>query len=244
LLRSSAKFLNKNCSELAATSITFTRTATAKMTKTASTLVVFDWDNTLYPTTKVRQGMQSGRGKLTLTQLDLDELALLSECVYSMIDAYISLHSAQNIRIVTSAERGWIETSLWMLDGVGWWSAIYKLLFDPVNPIEMVCPSKDILPFKKSKDVIQYKLGAFRNFIRVCRPSLLISIGDSRAEYLASKKSVEGVKGVSVGRIKLKTKPSLSCMAQQTQFIMDQCNKLAPKDFDLEENYIEEKNRN
>jgi len=202
----------------------------------ASTLIVFDWDNTLFPTTRV---LELTRTRKVLSKQDVDELGSLSQWVYSVLYAYISQYSAQNIRIVTAADRGWFEKSLQCLSGIGWWSAIRNLLFDPALNIKITFPRREMLPFKpNSKDVFYYKLGAFQNLCLACRPSLLISIGDSRAEYAASKECVKSVGRhslhISLGRIKLKAYPSIRCMIQQSQFVLDLCGRMEPKDYDLE----------
>jgi len=196
----------------------------------ASILFVFDYDNTLFPTWVRQLILQQQR---PFTRAEFAELCTLSQWVYAVLHAYISRYSARNIKIVTAAKQGWIGSSLMRLGGIGCWSAIRTLLFDAVHPIELVFPHISILPFKSAPEVATYKYNAFRSLVHACSPDMLVSIGDSSAEYEASKKCAEGVEGMSLGRVKLKRHPSLLCMIRQCQFMLDRCQKLEIKNFCL-----------
>jgi len=206
--------------------------------QTARTMVVFDWDNTLFPT-KARQLILS-RASKQLTESEYQELTSLSEWVYRVLRAYISFYSARNICIVTAAKRGWIESSLGSLGGIGQWAQIRKLLFfgDPAQRIEVVYPSAAILPFTKASAVAAYKHEAFQHLTRngASRPhiQMLVSIGDSYAEYQASKRCAASVEGMCVGRVKLKKHPSLRSMIRQCQCMVDLCETLFPENFDID----------
>jgi len=200
-------------------------------------MVVFDWDNTLFPT-KARQLLLS-RASKKLTPSEFAELSTLSVWVHRVLRAYISFHSASNIRIVTAAKRGWIEFSLGCLGGIGQWAQIRKLLFDAAQSqrIEIVYPNNAVLPFKKAKAVEAYKHEAFQYLTSrssARRPQMLVSIGDSHAEYAASKRCADNAEGMCVGRVKLKQHPTVRCMIRQCQCILDLCATLFPENFDID----------
>ena len=200
-------------------------------------MVVFDWDNTLFPT-KARQLLLRSRASKKLTDSEYAEFSTLSVWVHRVLRAYISFYSATNIGIVTAAKRGWIESSLSSLGGIGQWAQIRKLLFDAPQSqrIEIVCPNNAILPFTKAKDVEAYKHEAFRFLTQSSarRISMLVSIGDSHAEYAASKRCAEKVEGMCVGRVKLKKHPTVRCMIRQCQCMLDLCATLFPENFDID----------
>jgi len=199
----------------------------------AQTMVVFDWDNTLFPT-KARQLIRRRRSRM-LTGVEFEELRALSEWVYRVLRAYISFYGARNICIVTAAKRGWIEKSLESMGSIGRWSHISKLLFDVELRIAVVYPSAAVLPFTKAEGVESYKHDAFRYLTQSRRAiSMFVSIGDSHAEYAASKRCAENVAGMCVGRVKLAKNPSLRCMARQCQCMLDLCQTLFAENFDID----------
>jgi len=202
------------------------------------TMVVFDWDNTLFPTKagKLFAARSSPGNPSTLTQSEFAELKALSQWVYGVLRAYIARYTAQNIRIVTAAKRGWVESCLARVGGIGRWSQIRALLFDAQQPIQIICPHNAILPFSTPKEILIYKYNAFRFVVQGAArlPSMLVSIGDSSAEYIASKKCAEGFDSMCVGRVKLQRHPSLRCLIRQCQCILDLCGHLQPESFDID----------
>merc|ERR1712013_898995 len=151
------------------------------------TLIVFNWDNTLFPT-KALQLIRARPNQQTLTQSDYDELTALSQVVYRVLHNYISRFSSRSIRIVSAARNGWIASCLRFVRGIGSWSAIHNLLFDAVHPIETVYPQRGAAHFEAFEHVMSFKYNAFRNLIQTHRPRLFVSIGGSRAEYVASRR--------------------------------------------------------
>ena len=76
---------------------------------TASTMptsnqVVFDWDDTLFPTTAFLNMRESG--------LDHVELEKLSKSVLCLLHQYLFVYGQQNVFIVTNADKRWILQSL------------------------------------------------------------------------------------------------------------------------------------
>ena len=207
------------------------------------TLIGFDWDNTLFPT-KARQLILSRAGQSKFpTKSELKELCALSHWVHRVLSAYISYYSAQRICIVTAAKRGWIEASLRSLSGVGVWAQIREMLFnkDATQRIEIVYPRSALLPFVAKKEVLRYKREAMHSLCRSrmgigsCeRIRMLVSIGDSSAEYSASKLCAESFEGMCVGRVKLQRYPTLRCLIRQCQCMLDLCANLQPENFDID----------
>ena len=198
-------------------------------------MIVFDWDNTLFPT-NAAQLILARPGKQSLTQSEIVELTALSQCVYGVLRAYIARYSAQNIRIITAAKRGWIKKCLASVSHIGQWSDIRALLFNAQQPIQIICPNNAILPFTTAKKVLMYKYNAFRFAVQRAarRPSMLVSIGDSSAEYVASKRCADNFAGMCVGRVKLKRYPSLTCLNRQCLRLLYLCEHLQRRTFNID----------
>jgi len=198
-----------------------------------NTLVVFDWDNTLFPT-KAMQLISSRPGKTKFTKKDGAGLCELSKWVHRVLRAYIAVYSSQNIRIVTAARQGWVESSLRRMGRIGRWAQIAQLISS--SSIEITYAEDAILPFKSATEVLNYKHRAFVSAVAGCasRPSMLLSVGDSDAEFAASKQCADKIEGMSVGRVKLQSHPSLSCMSRQCQFLVNVSAKLSVANFDID----------
>jgi len=214
------------------TSNSQTNTQSASATS-ANTLIVFDWDNTLFPT-KAMQLISSRPGKAKFTKKDGAGLCKLSKWVHRVLRAYIAVYSSQNIRIVTAARQGWIEQSLRSVGRIGRWAQIAQLISS--SSIEITYAEDAILPFKSATEVLNYKHRAFVSAVAgsASRPSMLLSVGDSDAEFKASKQCAADIAGMSVGRIKLQSRPSLSCMSRQCQFLVNVSAKLCVANFDID----------
>jgi len=224
---------------MASNSQTNTQSASAT---SANTLIVFDWDNTLFPT-KAMQLISSRPGKAKFTKKDGAELCKLSQWVYRVLRAYIAVYSSQNIRIVTAARQGWVESSLKSVRRFGRWTQIAELISSSsieILPLNLITYAEDaILPFKSATEVLNYKHRAFVSSVAGCasrlsRPSMLLSVGDSDAEFAASKQCADKIEGMKVGRVKLQSHPSLSCMSRQCQFLVNVSAKLCVANFDID----------
>jgi len=93
---------------------TATDRATTKVTR--RTVVIFDWDDTLFPTSEVVEKSDSN--------ITIGDLYILGKSVYQLLGTYISTFGAKNIFIVTNGSKNWILDSLKEL------SRMYKDSFD------------------------------------------------------------------------------------------------------------------
>jgi len=195
-------------------------------------MVIFDWDNTLFPT-KALQLMHNRPGKHKYSEEERDALHKLSKWVHRVLRAYISMYSAQNLAIVTSAANGWIEKGMKILGSIGRWSQIAQII-EKLPRIDITCPEQAMLPFKSANERLNYKHTAFVNTLAKKKVSMLISVGDSKAEFRASKKCAEVFEGMAVGRVKLRKHPTVKCMTRQLQFMMNLCQQTLTESFDID----------
>eukprot|EP01083_Nonionella_stella_P075010 203670_1 len=90
-------------------------------------LVVFDWDDTLFPTTKIKQ--MSNQQNASFSDVDYTQLNELSCCIYTLLSSFIAKYGARNIRILTASEKGWIKQSLSIVGNIGRFADISNILF-------------------------------------------------------------------------------------------------------------------
>merc|ERR1719347_2309563 len=91
-------------------------------------LVIFDWDDTLFPTTALV------RNKEKVTGLQLQQFGYSA---FYVLTQYITTFSAENIFIVTNGKHGWVQKSIsWLSQkqrtlnpqGVDYWALIQQML--------------------------------------------------------------------------------------------------------------------
>ena len=90
-----------------------------KAVKRVKYLVIFDWDDTLFPTTAIR----INEGK----DISVSELLKLGQSVYKLLEEYIASFGAKNLCIVTNGVQSWVSDSLKML------SDVCKAYFEEMN---------------------------------------------------------------------------------------------------------------
>ena len=73
-------------------------------------LVIFDWDDTLFPTS----AFTSNGG----TDLIVKDLLNLGKSVYKLLDEYIARFGAKNVFIVTNGKKSWVLNSLKLLSDI------------------------------------------------------------------------------------------------------------------------------
>eukprot|EP01083_Nonionella_stella_P286068 973653_1 len=126
-------------------------------------LIVLDWDDTLFPTTKTK-GM-CNQQNVSLSDMDYTQMSELSCCIYTVLSSFIGKYGARNIRIVSASEKGWIKWSLSMVGNIGRFADIYNILFTK-HQIEMIHPLKRDLPFVTDTHVFEWKYRVFKILLR------------------------------------------------------------------------------
>eukprot|EP01083_Nonionella_stella_P163856 540651_1 len=137
----------------------FPTTKIMQMKNQQNKLIVFDWDDTLFPTT-----MQM-KHKVSLSDEDYTQLNELSSDIYTVLSIFITQYEARNIRILTAFEKGWINQSLSIVRNIGRFGDIYNLLFVK-HTITMIHPLKRDLPFVSKRQVFEWKYQVFRILLR------------------------------------------------------------------------------
>merc|ERR1712087_781117 len=188
-------------------------------------------DDTLFPTTKLKD--IASRRESTPDANEMAWLDALSQRVYSMLWWYIATYSARNVVIVTAAKEGWVVTTLEQMKSIGSWAAIYDLIYNGKNPITVMHPMESELPFRSKKSCVRFKQRAFRQLRKEICPATFVAIGDSNAEFLASKGAADEPPPCFCSRLKLAKHPSMPQMVQQIEFVMSKCGKWMPESVDV-----------
>ena len=82
-------------------------------------LVIFDWDDTLFPTTAFN--VDNGKN------IEAIDLSNLGKSVYELLEKYILNFGVENLCIVTNGKKSWVLDSLKML------SDLYQARFDGLD---------------------------------------------------------------------------------------------------------------
>eukprot|EP01084_Bolivina_argentea_P036666 67809_1 len=190
-------------------------------------LVVFDFDDTLFPTRRL-SSLFKNKTQMILSKQETVQLINLSKVTYLVLKTYIEQYKAENIRIVTCSENGWIKSILTFVKCIGYFKCIYSLLFIQ-NKIEMIHPNKLILPFQTQQQAFEWKCNVFYNLYQQYyipnSANIFISIGDSITEFEASKIASYGLHNVFVNRIKLIRNPTCIDMINEMKLLLTLCGK-------------------
>jgi len=210
----------------------------------AQTVVIFDWDDTLFPTSAVVHQKQS--------EVTIGDLYTLGKSVYELLRTYISTFGAQNIFIVTNG------TEHWILDSLKELSRMYKDSFDALpGDSTQKMRRKDFfaaiynsfvslrIPLLSARSVYSdrhpqqfslWKALMFKSIVKshfkrhLCSGRegdsfVIISIGDSRDEFEAALEAKRMLiaqnrlncsdNAVRLHRVKLMEKPAIEEMVKQ-----------------------------
>eukprot|EP00484_Ammonia_sp_Unknown_P030306 CAMPEP_0197034136 /NCGR_PEP_ID=MMETSP1384-20130603/12332_1 /TAXON_ID=29189 /ORGANISM="Ammonia sp." /LENGTH=417 /DNA_ID=CAMNT_0042464021 /DNA_START=103 /DNA_END=1356 /DNA_ORIENTATION=+ len=203
------------------------------------TLVIFDWDDTLHPTSALNE---SG------CKLDMEEVRKFCLFVYETLLTMIRLYGSSNIYIVSNADKLWIEKCLNQLSG-GYFVNIYHLI--SLYDIQIIS-AKNEFSSRYPNDSTKWKQLAFEHLVKEhylkynqklylhhienqhndsclqkkAKQFSVVCIGDSQHEYIASKRVIHRLnaekpdeKKILLHRIKLLQNPSLKQLIEQYSLI-------------------------
>lgn len=188
-------------------------------------ILILDWDDTLCPTTAALSGEHEEE------QIDPVQLQKLSKLVLDLLTRYTAQCGSENVFIVTNGGKDWIFSSLMSLMNIcrrlrvvdNSFQSIFNLLFS--DKIKTISASHHFGSAYPQRPTV-WKYLAFQHIIERMvgdgdEKCALISIGDSMAEYTASKEAAKASKKkqMFVHRLKLKEKPMIKEMNKQLSFI-------------------------
>ena len=201
-------------------------------------LVIFDWDDTIFPTTSWYLAKQTWTGP---------QLEAFGKSAYDLLTKYIETFGVENVYIVTNGNEDWIQYSLdavikklkkYSMIPESWYS-IKQLLTTKL--VGHVISARSLYNEQYPQQPTTWKTLVFQHIAAkhfgtdIQTECSIISIGDSMDEYTASintqkwMKSECGFESVHLNRFKLQSQSTREEMRAQFDFLI-------ALDFDFENN--------
>ncbi len=186
---------------------------------TNNKIVIFDWDDTLFPTTAF---IKSSNNNFNFKGKDLTKL---SEKVLDLIKKSCQLYGNEYVYIVTNGSNGWIQQSLKLIIEYCSENNIKNSFKDILELISRNCitsiSAKHLYSKQYPQQTMVWKYLVFQHISKYTLANTIISIGDSDDEYLASENVAKNNKEQInfLHRLKLSQKPSVCLMNKQFELI-------------------------
>ena len=179
-------------------------------------IVIFDFDDTLFPTTVLFKHLMINIKDKNVNKRDLMQLAILSQLILSTLKQYLSIYGQDNIFIVTNGPNQWIEQALNCVIVLcakyqikNSYEAILELQRN--GKIKTISARDDDNHFVRyPKQTLLWKHLTFQKIVKKNNCDLIISIGDSNDEFIASRKVADEENIGCLHRIKLKANPNIA----------------------------------
>jgi len=221
-------------------------TPTPQQPEPARPVIIFDWDDTLFPTWFVTEVIQASLpveakySKLPEDSPYVEQLRahaeLVSKTLYAAAD-----HAC--VAIVTLAARPWVDNSAeWFLPGVNLTDTLAELDIPVIYAREHVRREEKMLArLEEGVDIFMIaKRNAMKHCLRTLCPRAdkngnVICIGDSTTEELAIKEIMwSDDKGEALCKtIKLLDDPTLEVLGMELQLVGSWFEKMVPHDNDF-----------
>merc|ERR1719242_727256 len=236
----------------------------SRTTVTQKTIVIFDWDDTLFPTTSVVCKQEK--------HITVGDLQSLGHSIYKMLGKYIETFGANNVFIVTNGSENWVLDSLKEMsrvyqvsfDGIDdknerrkdYWAAIYNSL---VSLKLRIVSAKALYSQDHPQQPTLWKTLVFKSIVKehfnlysgsdnniYC----IISIGDSENEFIASYEAKQMISTMNrlnrnnniarLHRVKLKEEPTIQEMVNQIESLMKEADVLQAEKGSVTIQYVQE----
>ena len=183
--------------------------------KQHNSIIIFDWDDTLLPTSFLTPGGIFNE-EIKLTDSDLEKLKKIEECVFLLLSESIE---KGNVYIITNAGKGWVEFSA---------NKFYPSILGLLKKIEIISARGEyekIFPGNSR----QWKIEAFLNLLKHVNIKLvtnIICIGDSLFEMEAGRILASKFKEAFIKTIKFRETPKLDELIKQLKLVCNQFNSI------------------
>jgi len=182
------------------------------------TLTIFDWDDTLFPTTWLQQQglFTDGAARIAEEEILLQRLA---QSVRLTLEAAMQIGK---VIIVTNAQQGWIEMSC---------TAFMPSLVSLVKTLDIVSARSTYEQFSDSP--AEWKRLAFEKEIEPIYGNVL-SVGDLLHELLALKCATKDMTHCCKKSIKLLEAPSIEQLVEQHEVLSSSLMQVLEENGDLD----------
>jgi hypothetical protein len=171
-------------------------------------VTIFDWDDTLLPTSALQQFLAPSA----------QDLAKVERCVVALVEKAMTYGRTF---IITNALEGWVEQSC---------ALYYPRLAAEVLPHVQIISARTAHEANFPGDVHAWKVQAFLQVRRAMRQDIitnLLSIGDSPSEMYAVHAMAMDFPEALVKTVKLCGQPTVSQLHRQVELVLDNFDTIA-----------------
>lgn len=191
------------------------------------TLMIFDWDDTLLPSSWVKQQGLSLDDSSTLTQEQIEKLQLAAKGARRTL---LAAKQRGCVIIVTNGEQGWVELSCWKFMPL-----LYPVLEGlPIVSARSVYEKQGISsPFEWKVCAFQREVDSFYADRGQDSRRNVISLGDSMHEHMALISVTQGVPQCRAKSLKFVSFPELMQIVEQHELLSGCMDDIVDHDGDL-----------
>jgi hypothetical protein len=184
--------------------------------KLHNSLIIFDWDDTILPTSHLTHNGYFSEDKI-FSEADILRVKILEESVLKLMNMAIK---SGDTYIITNAAPGWVEYS-----SQRFYPEVFKLL-KSVNIISARGQFEKLIPGNSR----QWKIEAYLNMINTLDVNLVMNIiclGDSIIEMEAAHILASKFCHAYIKTIKFRESPKPEELGKQLVLVIDQFNKIS-----------------
>ena len=179
--------------------------------KTHNSIIIFDWDDTLLPTTFLTQG-KNYIDNVILTEVDKEKISQLESLVSKLLNEAVN---KGEVYIITNAGEGWVEYSA---------EKIYPSISDILSKVKIVS-ARGLYEKQFPYDSSQWKIQAFLNiqkFLNLKLVTNILCLGDSLFEMEAGRILASQFNEAFIKTVKFREGPKLDELIKQLKLVVNQ----------------------
>ena len=176
--------------------------------KQHNSLIIFDWDDTLLPTSFLTPGGVFNED-ITLSESDQDKMLKLEQSVFTLLNETVE---KGNVYIITNAGKGWVEYSA---------RRFYPKIVDILSKIKIISARGEYEKIYPGNSR-QWKIQAFLNLLNYVDVKLvtnIICVGDSLFEMEAGRILASKFTEAFIKTIKFREAPKLDELIKQLKLV-------------------------
>ena len=183
--------------------------------KQHNSIIIFDWDDTLFPTSFLTPGGIFNED-IKLSEVDKNKLLILEQCTFTLLNEAIK---KGNVYIITNAGKGWVEYSA---------NKFYPSIKNFLSEIEIISARGEYEKMYPGNSR-QWKIQAFLTLLKYVDIKLvtnIICIGDSLFEMEAGRILASKFTKAFIKTVKFKEVPKLDELIKQLKLVCNQFNSI------------------
>jgi len=192
------------------------------------TLIVFDWDDTLLPTSWLEKQGLLRSGRVTMSKEAQSALQLLADRAIEVLQEAMKYG---RVVIITNAAEGWVQESCHhFLPAV----EAFLSYIPVVSARSAYEPAGIHSPTEWKSLAFQREVGAFCEGLAEGQHGNIVSVGDSVHEHLALIGAAGGHKGCLSKSLGLAERPSIQQLTEELELVAGSFEEVALFDSDLD----------